>query len=195
MSHWDPWKYDWDPFRLIPAQVDTSADTPLPNELVGASPAAWNKSISAHIKKEEQDTVVPTHGTAGPSMEDRAILSFSKRPYDRVTDLDKMICQVSKELWGASSMQHSMNYSITSQVKGCNKSLISEKPYYKRYRVCPTHLNMSSLLVYGVPSRFCQQCGRFHPVTDFNDERRSCRARLSEHNARRRKRNKEKSRR
>jgi hypothetical protein len=29
----------------------------------------------------------------------------------------------------------------------------------------------------GVPQRFCQQCGRFHPLTDFDGTKRSCRAR------------------
>ena len=35
------------------------------------------------------------------------------------------------------------------------------------------------------PSRFCQQCGRFHPLAEFDGSRRSCRAKLDAHNARR----------
>ena len=35
--------------------------------------------------------------------------------------------------------------------------------------------------------RFCQQCGRFHHLVEFDGEKRSCRARLQRHNARRRK--------
>lgn len=35
------------------------------------------------------------------------------------------------------------------------------------------------------PSRFCQLCGRFQPLSDFDDKRRSCRERLQKHNARR----------
>lgn len=35
--------------------------------------------------------------------------------------------------------------------------------------------------------RFCQQCGRFHNLAEFDGDKRSCRARLLKHNARRRK--------
>lgn len=38
-----------------------------------------------------------------------------------------------------------------------------------------------------VKHRFCQQCGRFHNLADFDGDKRSCRARLVKHNARRRK--------
>ncbi|PNG99373.1 Squamosa promoter-binding-like protein 9, partial [Tetrabaena socialis] len=40
----------------------------------------------------------------------------------------------------------------------------------------------------GIEQRFCQQCGRFHGLTEFDGTKRSCRARLQRHNARRRKR-------
>ncbi|KFM27939.1 Squamosa promoter-binding-like protein 9 [Auxenochlorella protothecoides] len=40
----------------------------------------------------------------------------------------------------------------------------------------------------GVRSRFCQQCGRYQPLEDFDDTKRSCRVRLQRHNQRRRKR-------
>ena len=39
----------------------------------------------------------------------------------------------------------------------------------------------------GIEQRFCQQCGRFHLLTEYDGDKRSCRARLEKHNARRRK--------
>ena len=39
----------------------------------------------------------------------------------------------------------------------------------------------------GRRQRFCQQCGRFHDLAAFDGDKRSCRARLQRHNARRRK--------
>jgi hypothetical protein len=45
-----------------------------------------------------------------------------------------------------------------------------------------------SVLREGRPQRFCQQCGRFHPLEEFDGTKRSCRSRLQKHNARRRKR-------
>ena len=46
---------------------------------------------------------------------------------------------------------------------------------------------VSSIIREGKRQRFCQQCGRFHDVTSFDGDKRSCRARLQRHNARRRK--------
>ena len=55
---------------------------------------------------------------------------------------------------------------------GCNKDLASEKEYYQRYRICEEHLKLSSLLKDGVQQRFCQQCGRFHLLADFDGNKR-----------------------
>lgn len=46
---------------------------------------------------------------------------------------------------------------------------------------------MNSIIREGKRQRFCQQCGRFHDLTCFDGDKRSCRARLQRHNARRRK--------
>lgn len=46
---------------------------------------------------------------------------------------------------------------------------------------------VNSIIREGKRQRFCQQCGRFHDLTSFDGDKRSCRARLQRHNARRRK--------
>lgn len=43
------------------------------------------------------------------------------------------------------------------------------------------------MVIGGLERRFCQQCSRFHGLSEFDDQKRSCRRRLSDHNARRRK--------
>ena len=58
------------------------------------------------------------------------------------------------------------------QVEGCHKSLSTEKDYYRRYRICEEHLKLSSLLKDGEAQRFCQQCGKFHPLDDFDADKR-----------------------
>lgn len=58
------------------------------------------------------------------------------------------------------------------QVDDCGKDLSKEKEYYKRYRVCEDHLRLSTLSVDGIEQRFCQQCGRFHPLASFDDDKR-----------------------
>ncbi|XP_052184294.1 squamosa promoter-binding-like protein 6 [Diospyros lotus] len=73
------------------------------------------------------------------------------------------------------------------QVHGCNKDLSASKDYYKRHRVCDVHSKTARVIVNGIEQRFCQQCSRFHLLSEFDDGKRSCRRRLAGHNERRRK--------
>ncbi|KAL6507692.1 hypothetical protein OROGR_023887 [Orobanche gracilis] len=72
------------------------------------------------------------------------------------------------------------------QVEGCNLDLKSAKDYHRRHRVCENHSKTPKVIVAGMERRFCQQCSRFHDLSEFDDKKRSCRRRLSDHNARRR---------
>jgi ankyrin repeat protein len=73
------------------------------------------------------------------------------------------------------------------QVDGCDARLSGLKEYHQRYKICEFHLKVPSIVREGVKQRFCQQCGRFHDLASFDGDKRSCRARLQRHNARRRK--------
>ncbi|KAJ8506386.1 hypothetical protein OPV22_007272 [Ensete ventricosum] len=73
------------------------------------------------------------------------------------------------------------------QVDGCSKVLVDEKEYHKRHKVCELHSKAPRVVVLGVEQRFCQQCSRFHVISEFDDSKRSCRRRLAGHNERRRK--------
>ncbi|XP_057949596.1 squamosa promoter-binding-like protein 12 isoform X2 [Malania oleifera] len=74
------------------------------------------------------------------------------------------------------------------QVEGCNLDLSSAKEYHRRHRVCESHTKCPTVIVGGRELRFCQQCSRFHSLAEFDGKKRSCRRRLFDHNARRRKR-------
>lgn len=58
--------------------------------------------------------------------------------------------------------------------------------YFRRYKICREHMSVAVILIDGVVQRFCQQCGRFHELTAFKGTQKTCEARLSIHNARRR---------
>lgn len=73
------------------------------------------------------------------------------------------------------------------QVENCNLDLSSAKEYHRKHRVCESHSKCSKVVVGGLERRFCQQCSRFHSLSEFDEKKRSCRKRLSDHNARRRK--------
>ncbi|KAK6116601.1 hypothetical protein DH2020_049707 [Rehmannia glutinosa] len=66
------------------------------------------------------------------------------------------------------------NAPICCQVEGCNTDLSQAKEYHRKHRVCDSHSKCPKVIVGGFERRFCQQCS-------------SCRRRLSDHNARRRK--------
>ncbi|KAG9452283.1 hypothetical protein H6P81_005187 [Aristolochia fimbriata] len=73
------------------------------------------------------------------------------------------------------------------QVEGCNVALLNAKDYHRRHKVCEMHSKAPKVIVLGIEQRFCQQCSRFHVVSEFDDSKRSCRRRLAGHNERRRK--------
>ncbi|KAJ0987136.1 hypothetical protein J5N97_005492 [Dioscorea zingiberensis] len=73
------------------------------------------------------------------------------------------------------------------QVDDCKADLSGAKDYHRRHKVCELHSKTSKALVGKQMQRFCQQCSRFHPLSEFDEGKRSCRRRLAGHNRRRRK--------
>ncbi|XP_062218322.1 squamosa promoter-binding-like protein 4 [Phragmites australis] len=76
---------------------------------------------------------------------------------------------------------------VRCQVEGCGVELGAAKEYHRKHRVCEAHTKCPRVVVAGQERRFCQQCSRFHALSEFDQKKRSCRRRLSDHNARRRK--------
>ncbi|MBA0772327.1 hypothetical protein Gotri_007729 [Gossypium trilobum] len=66
------------------------------------------------------------------------------------------------------------------QVEGCYVTLVNAKEYHRRHKVCETHSKAPKVVVLGLEQRFCQQCSRFHVVSEFDDSKRSCRRRLAD---------------
>ncbi|BFI04453.1 protein MpSPL3 [Marchantia polymorpha subsp. ruderalis] len=73
------------------------------------------------------------------------------------------------------------------QVDDCKADLSHAKDYHRRHKVCEMHAKAGKASVTRLMQRFCQQCSRFHPLTAFDEGKRSCRRRLAGHNSRRRK--------
>ncbi|KAG8089858.1 hypothetical protein GUJ93_ZPchr0011g27945 [Zizania palustris] len=72
-------------------------------------------------------------------------------------------------------------------VDGCQSDLSRCREYHRRHKVCEAHSKTPVVFVGGQEQRFCQQCSRFHMLTEFDEGKRSCRKRLDGHNRRRRK--------
>ncbi|XP_018814874.1 squamosa promoter-binding protein 1-like [Juglans regia] len=73
------------------------------------------------------------------------------------------------------------------QAEKCTADLSDAKQYHRRHKVCEFHAKAQVVLVGGIRQRFCQQCSRFHELSEFDETKRSCRRRLAGHNERRRK--------
>ncbi|KAB1216596.1 Squamosa promoter-binding-like protein 5 [Morella rubra] len=73
------------------------------------------------------------------------------------------------------------------QAEKCGADLTDAKRYHRRHKVCEFHSKASAVIVAGQRQRFCQQCSRFHELSEFDEAKRSCRRRLAGHNERRRK--------
>ncbi|KAI3457214.1 hypothetical protein Pfo_013877 [Paulownia fortunei] len=73
------------------------------------------------------------------------------------------------------------------QAEKCSADLSDAKTYHRRHKVCEHHAKAQVVVVAGIRQRFCQQCSRFHELSEFDETKRSCRRRLAGHNERRRK--------
>uniref|UniRef100_A0A2N9GHB3 SBP-type domain-containing protein n=1 Tax=Fagus sylvatica TaxID=28930 RepID=A0A2N9GHB3_FAGSY len=73
------------------------------------------------------------------------------------------------------------------QAENCTVDLSDAKAYHRRHKVCEHHAKAQAVVVGGIRQRFCQQCSRFHEISEFDETKRSCRRRLAGHNERRRK--------
>ncbi|KAK9990026.1 hypothetical protein SO802_025011 [Lithocarpus litseifolius] len=77
--------------------------------------------------------------------------------------------------------------SLRCQADECGVDLKMAKTYHKRHKVCERHAKAAVVLVTGIRQRFCQQCSKFHEISQFDDSKKSCREKLAGHNERRRK--------
>ena len=112
--------------------------------------------------------------------------NISKKLQDVTADFSTSCSDEQAELASSKRISRS-DGPITCQVDGCLTDLTGLKEYHNRYKICQYHLKIPCIIRNGNGQRFCQQCGRFHNISEFDGDKRSCRARLQRHNARRRK--------
>uniref|UniRef100_A0A061RPB4 Squamosa promoter-binding (Sbp domain) transcription factor family protein n=1 Tax=Tetraselmis sp. GSL018 TaxID=582737 RepID=A0A061RPB4_9CHLO len=72
------------------------------------------------------------------------------------------------------------------QYPGCTADLLCMRDFNMRCKICEFHYRASSVELAGEQQRFCQQCNKFHPLASFDQNKRSCREKLLQHNLRRR---------
>ncbi|OIW14669.1 hypothetical protein TanjilG_33011 [Lupinus angustifolius] len=146
-----------------------------------------DSSRKKELSKEEPVEIYPAPEPSSGSGEPLLILKLGKRLYfeDVCTGSDSM---KPSSITGKKCKSNGRNLQHPScQVEGCGLDLSSAKGYHRKHRVCENHSKSPKVVIAGSECRFCQQCSRFHGLSEFDDKKRSCRQRLLDHNARRRK--------
>ncbi|KAG6435501.1 hypothetical protein SASPL_100375 [Salvia splendens] len=80
---------------------------------------------------------------------------------------------------------------LLCQVPGCEADISELNGYHKRHRVCLKCAHAAVVVIDGESKRYCQQCGKFHLLSSFDEGKRSCRRKLQKHNDRRRRKSNE----
>ncbi|CAA2995481.1 squamosa promoter-binding 14 [Olea europaea subsp. europaea] len=185
LDNWNPTSWDWDSARFVarPSQSDVVRGG-------SATPAPLKVSTHKGVQNNTADpkNAVPVEdgndnenlrlklGADGDGDGRNGVLTLVEEP-QRVSRPNKRVRSGSPS--GAS-------YPMC-QVDNCKEDLSMAKDYHRRHKVCEVHSKASKALVGKQMQRFCQQCSRFHPLSEFDEGKRSCRRRLAGHNRRRRK--------
>ncbi|PPE00366.1 hypothetical protein GOBAR_DD02604 [Gossypium barbadense] len=106
-------------------------------------------------------------------------------------EIDAQVEKLEEEEAGAPGKKRARTGRVGSgtcrcQVRGCEVDISELKGYHRRHRICLRCANSSTVLIDGETKRYCQQCGKFHLLSDFDEGKRSCRRKLERHNIRRR---------
>ncbi|XP_058069804.1 squamosa promoter-binding-like protein 14 isoform X2 [Magnolia sinica] len=176
-NHWDPKVWDWDSVAFVGEPVREVAEGLRlgPAEVV---------DVDAEENRKGEGTLMPLALRKGSADENGENLTLklggstyfsSEVPVLRP---NKRVCSGSPGGTGSYPM---------CQVDDCRADLSSSKDYHRRHKVCEHHSKTAKALVGQQLQRFCQQCSRFHLLSEFDEGKRSCRRRLAGHNRRRRK--------
>lgn len=170
-DNWNPKVWDWDSVRFVA--------NPLESELLRLGTAT---PVQTELKKKQEGTGITTALKKNPVDEDDESLRLKLG--GGLSSVEEPVSRPSKKV--RSGSPGSSSYPMC-QVDNCREDLSNAKDYHRRHKVCEMHSKSTKALVGKQMQRFCQQCSRFHPLSEFDEGKRSCRRRLAGHNRRRRK--------
>ncbi|CAH8370956.1 unnamed protein product [Eruca vesicaria subsp. sativa] len=170
-NDWNPKMWEWDSQRFEAKPVEEAQQESLQFDLNARSNSEDdvnnnNNNGGLSYEGEERRGLDLNLSSGFNSVEERVVVS---RPNKRVK-----------------SGSPGRNYP-KCQVDNCKEDLTVGKDYHRRHKVCEVHSKATKALVGNQMQRFCQQCSRFHLLSEFDEGKRSCRRRLAGHNKRRRK--------
>ncbi|XP_039024535.1 squamosa promoter-binding-like protein 14 [Hibiscus syriacus] len=170
-DNWNPKLWEWDAVRFIAKPLNT--------EILQAGTASAEQKKKGHANGNET-SITSKNATAVNDNDERLQLNLG----GGLNSLEEHVSRPNKKVRVGSP--GSTNYPMC-QVDNCKEDLSNAKDYHRRHKVCEVHSKATKALVEKQMQRFCQQCSRFHPLSEFDEGKRSCRRRLAGHNRRRRK--------
>ncbi|KAA8528854.1 hypothetical protein F0562_036209 [Nyssa sinensis] len=174
-DNWNPKAWDWDSVRFVAR--------PLESDGLCLDTATSVQSLQQR-KRVEESSAIPLMSKKNPVNEDDANLQLKLGGSGSGLNIEEPLSRPIKRV--RSGSPGSSSYPIC-QVDNCKEDLSNAKDYHRRHKVCEIHSKSGKALVGKQMQRFCQQCSRFHPLSEFDEGKRSCRRRLAGHNRRRRK--------
>nr|XP_043617747.1 squamosa promoter-binding-like protein 14 [Erigeron canadensis] len=180
---WNPKNWEWDSSKLVAKPLDR----------MEISKESRETQPQQQQRKQQQQSEVNTVNSdvlkksPGKVMEEDAQLLLQLGG-GGLGSVEEPVTRPSKRVRSGSpgSGGGGGNYPMC-QVDNCKEDLSAAKDYHRRHKVCELHSKAVKALVGTQMQRFCQQCSRFHPLSEFDEGKRSCRRRLAGHNRRRRK--------
>lgn len=174
-DNWNPKQWEWDSSRFVAKPLESDV-------LCLGDPA-----ISVNTNVSKRNSVGD-----GKELDESLLLKLGGAAGAAINSVEEPIARPNKKVRsgspgnGGGGSGGGGNYPMC-QVDNCKEDLSTAKDYHRRHKVCEVHSKATKALVGKQMQRFCQQCSRFHPLSEFDEGKRSCRRRLAGHNRRRRK--------
>ncbi|MQM20362.1 hypothetical protein Taro_053380 [Colocasia esculenta] len=170
-SSWNPKLWQWDSPAFV-AKPSSDGALRLGNP---------TRAADVERKKNGEDDLKDLPSVKRPEEVENLTLKLGGSPYT----VEEPVVRPNKRV-RSGSPGNGGNYPMC-QVDDCKADLSNAKDYHRRHKVCEVHSKTTKAMVAKQMQRFCQQCSRFHILSEFDEGKRSCRRRLAGHNRRRRK--------
>ncbi|KAJ7967023.1 Squamosa promoter binding-like protein [Quillaja saponaria] len=180
-DNWNPNVWDWDSVRFVAKPLDTEI---LRLGNLTSTTASSTYTAAEQKNKEESFVIGDTLMKSSALNEDQESLRLNLGCGLGLRTVEEPASRPNKRVRSGSPGGNSFP---RCQVDNCKEDLSNAKDYHRRHKVCELHSKSTKALVARQMQRFCQQCSRFHPLSEFDEGKRSCRRRLAGHNRRRRK--------
>ncbi|XP_071705262.1 squamosa promoter-binding-like protein 7 [Rutidosis leptorrhynchoides] len=190
----DPSISIWDWSQFLDFNIDDHLPLPSDHPPIVPIPQELDNSIDDDLHLQNQQQVVidsSNNNTNGRVRKRDPRMACSNFLAGRIPcacpELDaQLAAEEAEQAAPGKKKTRTVTASSRCQVPGCEVDISELKGYHKRHRVCIRCATATTVVLDGTNKRYCQQCGKFHVLSDFDEGKRSCRRKLERHNNRRR---------